>query len=112
MSRDIPSVEERVMNMVGVVLSSLPERDKQLKMLRLFKEKVREWKSRSWKKIEEMEAKKKRKEGIESSGDENVVIGGVIVEGGVSKKAKKKKNKKKRKAKGTEEEQDGFDPSW
>ena len=110
LSEEIGKTEEGIMNLVRVVPSSLPERDKQLKMLRLFQEEVKQLKERSSKKIEEKE--KREREGLRSSGDEDAIIGGVIVEGGASKKAKKKKNKKKRKAKRTEEDQVGFDPSW
>ena len=109
-SDEIADMEGRMMNLVGVVPSSLPEKEKQLEMLRLFQEEVRTLKERSLKKIEEKE--KEKREGLGFSGDEDAIIGGVIVEGGASKKARKKKNKKKRKAKGAEEEQDGFDPSW
>ena len=110
LSEEIRDIEKGIEDMVRVVPSSLPERNKQLEMLRLFQEEVRQLKERSSKKIEEKE--KREREGQGSSGDEDAIIGGVIVEGGASKKAKKKKNKKKRKAKGTEEEKDGFDPSW
>ena len=100
-------MEREVMDLVAVVPSSLPEREKQLERLRLYQEEVIKWKKRSSMKIEE----EKRREGLGSSGDEDAIIGGIIVEGGASKKAKKKKNKKKRKAKVTEKE-DEFDPSW
>ena len=106
-SEEIGSIERGIMDLVRVVPSSLPEREKQLERLRLFQEEVRELKERSSKKIEEG-----RREGLGSSGDEDTVIGGIIVEGGASTKAKKKRNKKKRKAKGTKGEQDHFDPTW
>ena len=107
-SEEIAGMENRMVDLVRVVPSSLSERNKYLEMLRLFQEEVGELKRRSSKKIEE----EKRKEGLGSSGDEDAIIGGIIVEGGASKKAKKKKNKKKRKAKGTEEKEDEFNSLW
>ena len=106
-SDEIAIVENRMVDLIRVVPSSLSEKDKHLEMLRLFQKEVGELKKRSSKKIEE----ENLKEGLGSSGDENAIIGGIIVEGGASKKAKKK-NKRKRKKKGTDGEKDGFDPSW
>ena len=102
LSDEISILEKKMTEQVGVVPSSLPEGEKQLKMLSLFQEEVRELKNRSSKKIEEM--KRGKREGLGSSGDEDAIVGGIIVEGGALKKIRKKRNKKKRKAIEAEEE--------